>query len=439
MRTTLLFLCLIFYSLHAEEEIVVPLAVAQEHTPALVIPLYDSSLPEVYQKKLFSVFIFDAQANGRLETLSCSSRYEDLAKKPSPFQLDLWKDCACEHVIRLSFQDEKFKVECFTLSTGRVRTLESALLSGNLDKDRGFVHQCSDLLHEMLFKESGIACSKILFTKNGDEGCAEVWESDYDCANAHPITQENALCVTPSYLSLKSGKSKPFVYVSYVLGQPKIFVSSTLSKRKERLTFLKGNQLMPTLSPRGDLVAFISDVTGNPDLFIQPFSPTEGPFGKPRQIFTAPKATQGCPAFHPDGKRIAFVSNMDGTPRVYVMPIPPEGTPVEKIKPHLITKKNRNNTSPAWSPDGKQIAYSAMTKGVRQIWIYDFLTGEEWQLTEGRQHKENPAWASNSRHLIFNTVEGTQADLYLIHIGAKKALKLTSGKGERRFPSWEPN
>jgi TolB protein len=436
MRLYSLLLLLPFF-LFAEEEIVVPLGLQQEQAPALIVPSCSGEATRSYQKHLYSVFIFDAKANGRFAVKEPSSKELELSQRDNPFVRDLWT--GIDYLCRTSVVNERFRVECFVLATGRLRTLESQPLTGKLEQDRRLVHQCSDSLHEALFGEKGITCHKILFTKSGEEGKAEVWEADYDCANAHPITNENALCVTPTYLPIKSGKSKPYFFVSYALGQPKIFLSSTLSPKKERLTLLRGNQLMPTLSPKGDLVAFISDVTGNPDLFIQPFSPEEGPIGQPRQIFTAPKATQGCPAFHPDGKRIAFVSNKEGTPRVYLMNVPPEGTPLEQINPKLISKKNRSNTSPAWSPDGAKLAFSAMTKGVRQIWIYDFLTGEEWQLTEGNRHKENPAWAPSGRHLLFNTVEGTQADLYLICLDAKKALKLSSGLGERRFPSWEPN
>jgi len=49
-------------------------------------------------------------------------------------------------------------------------------------------------------------------------------------------------------------------------------------------------------------------ITTNPDLFVQPYDPEQGPVGKPRQIFAARLSTQGTPTFSPNGKRIAFVS-----------------------------------------------------------------------------------------------------------------------------------
>lgn len=203
---------------------------------------------------------------------------------------------------------------------------------------------------------------------------------------------------------------------------------------------LRGNQLMPAISPQRDNIAFISDITGNPDLFLQAFSPEQGPIGKPRQIFTTHQATQGSPTFSPDGKKIAFVSNKDGSPRIYVIPIPLPDAKLKDIKAQLISRANRESSAPSWSPDGKKLAYCARNSdGVRQIWIHDFETNREWQLSEGSINKENPSWAPNSMHLVFNTKGSKENGLYLININQPKAVKIAEyPEGDKRFPSWEP-
>ena len=162
---------------------------------------------------------------------------------------------------------------------------------------------------------------------------------------------------------------------------------------------------MPAVSQQRDKVAFISDVTGNPDLFLQNFSPEKGAIGKPQQIFSARQATQGSPAFSPDGSRVAFVSDKDGSAKIYVIQIPEPGASLKDIKATLISKANRENSAPTWSPDGTKLAYCSKTSGDRQIWIYDFNTKKEKQITQGTGHKENPSWAPNSLHLVFNSTE----------------------------------
>ena len=195
---------------------------------------------------------------------------------------------------------------------------------------------------------------------------------------------------------------------------------------------------MPAISQQRDKVAFISDVTGNPDLFLQNFSPETGAIGKPQQIFSARQATQGSPTFSPDGNKIAFVSDKDGSAKIYVINIPDPGAGLKDIKATLISKANRENTAPSWSPDGNKLAYCSRTSGDRQIWVYDFKTKQEKQVTQGKFHKENPSWAPNSLHLTFNTTDPKSSELFIINLNQSDATQISSGPGEKRFPNWEP-
>ncbi len=334
---------------------------------------------------------------------------------------------------------------------GVMRRVEGGDLEGELGKDRRQIHQLADRIHALLFGMEGIASTHLLYTvrtqdsSNHRQWVSEVWECDYDGANGRQLTDEGFYCVTPVYLPPKPGyKTGGFFYVSYQIGQPKIYLSSLKERKKTRFSSLKGNQLMPAVSRQRDKVAFICDITGNPDLFLQMFTPETGPVGKPQQIFSAPQATQGSPSFSPDGKRIAFVSNKEGAPKIYVMEIPEPGTNFKEVKATLISKRNRENSAPAWSPDGKKIAYCARGTGERQIWVYDFETNQERQITQGAGHKENPSWAPNSLHLVFNASDAQAQDptqhssqLYFIHLNGSEAILVTSGEGSKQFPSWE--
>jgi TolB protein len=322
-----------------------------------------------------------------------------------------------------------------------------------LAKDRVKIHQISDFIFNQIFHKNGISSAKILFAQKKKTGKAkdgtftyesQIIESDYDGYNTKPLMTASYLLTTPQWISARSKEvvggekqKRPgsFLYVSYELGQPKIFYVS--KNRAERASSLRGNQLTPAISPDGSSLAFCSDVMGEADLFFVPFDSGIGSVGKPRQIYHAKGTATACPTFSPDGKRIAFVSNKDGSPKIYVMDIPPSGTKVQDLKPILISKKCKEATSPSWSLDGKKIVYSGRTRGDRQLWLYDFERDQEFQLTDSAGAKESPSWAPDSLHIAFHMPTSSGSELYMINLHQTKPVKISSGSYEKFYVVWE--
>lgn len=429
------------------ETIVVRLA-----TETQLIPMYLSHFiekgsgfdPEYYCSQLEQVLQFDLNHNGMTYLLDQSQQREKLAGSfdQLPKSSD-WKALSALYIVKVQVQDRKLSARLYAANSETSKSINDMPLTGDLSKDRRQIHQLADTIHKALFGKDGIASTKFIYTvksKQGSTWNSEIWEADYDGANQRQLTKDIGYGITPVYVPPKAGFSTGSIFfVSYKTGQPKIYYQSIAQdSAPRRLTLMRGNQLMPTISRQRNKLAFICDITGNPDLFIQEFSPESGAIGKPYQIFSTHLATQGTPTFSPDGKQIAFVSNKDGSPRIYKMDVPAPGTSLNDIKATLITKRNRESTAPAWSPDGTKIAYCSLVQGVRQVWLYDLTTGEERQLTQGSGNKENPTWAPNSLHLIFNSSDSGACELYMINLNQTDAAKISRGPGEKRFPNWEP-
>lgn len=306
-------------------------------------------------------------------------------------------------------------------------------------------HHISDTIcYEISYKE-GISCTKILYSKQqkgSDEygqlkWHSEIWQCDYDGRRHEKLTDHDAYSITPIFMrGAKQTRLGQFLFVSYVLGQSKIFLHG--QPMTSPFISLSGNQFLPACAPSGDKIAFISDISGRVDLFIQHIDPlTLKPTSKPVQVFSAKGAVQASPSFRPDGKKIAFVSDHEKTPRIYIIDTPgPKGARGSRY--FCLSRKYRENTNPSWSPDGKKIAYSAKIEGVRQIVIYDFLKREEEQVTFSPIHKENPSWSPTSEHLVFNTIEGNTSELFTFHLKQKKLVQITSGPHKKHYPDWSP-
>lgn len=390
------------------------------NTRSSLTPIYLSHFSE----ELRSVLEFDLNASGICSVVPQKEELEETLKE---FRPSVWKKEKIPYLLSVREGKENLEVIAYNIE-------KSSSKRYTVGKDRYSIHKLADAIQKDLFGQEGIASKRLIYTKRvksptekGLSWISEVWMCDSDGENARQLTHDKSYCLSPFFLN-----QDEYCYVSEKSGQTKIYKGSLSLLKSELMVELKGNQALPSFSRQTQQMAFITDVAGRPDLFIQSFDRFGKMAGKARQIFSAPRATQATPTFSPDGKQIAFVSDKDGPPRIYVMNLTSP-----KQAPRLLTKQNRENTSPSWSPDGKKLAYSAKVDGIRQIWIYDFVTGEETALTTNPENKENPSWAPDSFHLVYNTENENTCELYLVHLNGVDPIKISKGPGEKRFASWE--
>lgn len=418
----------------------------QEQLASLYLSKFEgdqNSFDKAYIRDLEVVLQYDLSYNGSTKLIPIHHQKEELLaqkEQKEAYNPKSWKNWGIAYVVKASVAEKKLNAEVFSVQTGSLKFFKDIALTGNLREDRRQIHKLTDAIHKALFNNEGVANSRILYSlqvkssKHDGNDVSEIWECDWDGENARQVTHEESYCITPFLIpTTGNNASDRFLYVSYKNGQPKIFIASVKDGVGKKFIDLRGNQLLPAVSDQRDKIAFISDAGGRADLFVQSFNPTLGEVGKPVQLFSFPRSAHASPTFSPDGSKIAFVSDKDGSPRIYVIP---SSHGNKRANPALITKQNKESSCPAWSPDGAKLAYSAKTNGVRQIWIYDFETKEERQLTFGPGNKENPVWASNSLHLVFNSTDPSSSELYVINLNQPEAIKITRGSGKKHYPTW---
>lgn len=432
MIKLLAFLLIFSPFLHAEDPIVVTLREDESLNIGCVPSTTDGSIPHPYEKGLENVFLSDIDLSGRLEIVSLEN--SDFQTSPD------WVDYRnASHVVKMRLEEKKLVLKLFIDGRNEISLFSTPPLTGHLERDRRQVHALFDQFQKAVLGIPGIASTRILATVRSSNNKSELIEMDYDGNNFRKHFPSHPYIVTPTYVPPEKGmRTRGCFFVSYKTGQPKIYVGNLDSGANALFLPIRGNTFSPAVNPQGDRCAFICDVSGNPDLFIIPFSKKIGPVGKPIQILSASSGTQGSPAFSPNGKRVAFVSNQDGVPRIYVMDVPAPGTPMAMRQKTLISRLAREGTSPAWSPDGTKIAFSSGKRGERQIWVYDFLTGEENPVTSGPGSKENPSFAPDNFHLVYHMRDDTGSELYITDLLKRLPYQITVGTGEKRFASWEP-
>lgn len=170
-----------------------------------------------------------------------------------------------------------------------------------------------------------------------------------------------------------------------------------------QITTHTGIDLTPTLSPRGDALAFASDRSGAIEIYVRPLA--DGGADVP---LTTDGAQNVQPAWSPDGATLAYHSS--GRGGVWVMPAR-GGTPRQVVA---------EGSNPAWSPDGKAIAYQSDehaditpsafgAQAGSTLWIARADGSGTRALTRSGSPlggHAGPVWSPDGRYIGFTTFDG---------------------------------
>ncbi|HTM57993.1 MAG TPA: hypothetical protein VL123_06215, partial [Candidatus Udaeobacter sp.] len=136
------------------------------------------------------------------------------------------------------------------------------------------------------------------------------------------------------------------------------------------------------------------------------------------------------PSWSPTGREIAFTSDRSGTPQVYVMDR--DGGNVRRL-----TFDASYTDSPAWSPKGDRIAFVARTSDGFEIDVCKADGSDLRHVVTGGSN-ENPHWSPDGRHLLFASNRGGATGLYVSDLDDRPPRKLDLGALVASSPAWSP-
>ena len=124
------------------------------------------------------------------------------------------------------------------------------------------------------------------------------------------------------------------------------------------------------------------------------------------------------PAWSPDGKQIAYVSFEGKRARIYVANIASGQRRVVSSAPGI-------NGAPAWSPDGRKMALVLSKSGLPKIYLLDVGSGAMQQVTSGNGIDTEPNFSPDGQSIIFTSDRGGSPQIYRLNLATKAIQRLT--------------
>lgn len=138
------------------------------------------------------------------------------------------------------------------------------------------------------------------------------------------------------------------------------------------------------------------------------------------------------PAWSPDGRRLAYVSFENRQTAVYVQELATGRRDRVAAFPGL-------NSSPAWSPDGNRLALTLSKDGNPEIYIMDLLSRALHRLTDSPGIDTEPAWSPDGSQIYFTSGRAGSPQIYRLSVLGGEATRVTFEHDYNGRPSLSPD
>ena len=169
---------------------------------------------------------------------------------------------------------------------------------------------------------------------------------------------------------------------------------------------------------------YLARYTGDKNTDIYEYSIGSGSALEMPNELTNHSAIETEPVLSPDGKMLAYVSDRTGQPQVYIMDL-------SSNKVTRISRKGGYNTSPAWSPDSSMVAFTSQKRGskstIYRVRIDDNL-GTQTRVSPENISSESPAWSPDGSMVAFQGFQGVWKIFYVLSSGGPAERLTNSSK-----------
>lgn len=172
-------------------------------------------------------------------------------------------------------------------------------------------------------------------------------------------------------------------------------------------------------------IVFVSDRDGNEELYMMDYD------GQNQIRLTFNRVTDYMPAWSPDGRKIAYTSYRKNSAGLYIL------YPYDQYRVEVISKGT--NYASSFSPDGKKLAFcSTQEEGNPEIYVATSEGKNIRRLTFNDAIDTAPTWSPTSREIAFTSDRGGTPQIYIMDAEGSNVRRRSFGGTYFDAPAWSP-
>ncbi len=221
--------------------------------------------------------------------------------------------------------------------------------------------------------------------------------------------------------------STEIAFISDRTGNRELFVMSADGRNQRPATRVNSLKMFPEWVPDGSAILYIAYAKTQPSLFLTSRSPLVKPGPILQSLFTGRPVYRG--RFDPTGDELAVVSSVDGAAEIFL--VKRQGS-----QPRRLTNHPAIDITPAWSPDGRQIAFVSDRSGSPQLYIMNRDGSNLQRLTFTGSYNAAPTWSPDGRWIAYETRVRGQFDIWLIDPSGQINFPVIQHPKSDEGPTW---
>ena len=215
-------------------------------------------------------------------------------------------------------------------------------------------------------------------------------------------------------------------YRSASADEPDLYMVNLADGVTTRLTFNPAQEVIGDWSPDGQWIIFTE--AGSDGLLLR------NPDGVNRIALT--DGADSGPVWSPKGDRIAFLRRTEDGHDIYILRPTESDDWTEDTDEVAVAQSDEDEFAPAWSSDGRRLAYVARVKEQTEIFTVRVDGSEREQLTQNTADDLMPAWSQNGDHIAFVSYAYGNAEILYMKGDGSEQMRLTRSDGADTHPDW---